>query len=95
MVGSYKVAFVKDNFSKAILNWKILDRGNSMSIKGLVEEAFHKNGLDELPESETVTIVTDDGSENKGELIRWIDGLTSPRTIKVCTKQKSFQTQTA
>ena len=68
--GRKYVAFVKDNFSKAILGHRILEKRSSSNIRSLFEEIFEKYNLSVHPER--ISIVSDGGSENKGELLRWM-----------------------
>jgi hypothetical protein len=79
--GKLKVAFIKDNFSRAILNWAILENGMSIQIKNLFEATFEKYNLKEL--TEIVTILSDQGSENKGELLFWIAQQVIPEVKKL------------
>lgn len=68
--GRKYVAFVKDNFSKAILGYRILENRASSNIRSLFEDIFTEYGLRNYPER--ISIVSDGGSENKGELLRWM-----------------------
>jgi transposase InsO family protein len=79
--GRMKVAFVKDNFSRAVLNWAILENGKSIQIRNLFEATFEKYNLKE--QTEIVSIVSDQGSENKGELLLWIAQQIIPEVKKL------------
>jgi transposase InsO family protein len=79
--GKMKVAFVKDNFSRAVLNWAILENGKSVQIRNLFEATFEKYNLKE--QTEVVSIVSDQGSENKGELLLWIAQQIIPEVKKL------------
>lgn len=68
--GRRYVAFVKDNFSKAILGYRILENRASSNIRSLFEEIFKTYNLRDYPER--ISIVSDGGSENKGELLHWM-----------------------
>lgn len=81
--GRKYVAFVKDNFSKAILGYKILENRSSTNIRSLFEDVFRVHGLYSYPEA--ISIVSDGGSENKGELLHWIAQLV-PEVKKLTSK---------
>jgi len=85
--GKRRVAFVKDNFSKAILHKMILPNGKSDFIRDLLHAAFEKFNLYYHPEP--ICIVSDDGSENKGEVISWSRSIKSAKVKKVIA-QKDF-----
>ena len=68
--GIIKVAFVKDNKSKAILHKAILPDGGSLHIKKLLVNTFEKHKLYKHPHP--IHIMSDGGSENKGDLLQWI-----------------------
>jgi len=65
-LGKRRVAFVKDNCAKAILHVAILPNGKSEFIRDLLNTAFEKFNLHNHPEP--IYIVSDDGSENKGDV---------------------------
>jgi len=77
--GDIRVAFVKDNKSKAILHKMILPDGRSEFIRDLLRQTFTKYNLFSYPDP--IHIVSDGGPENKGEVIKWIDGLRK-NTVK-------------
>jgi hypothetical protein len=88
--GIQKVAFVKDNFSKALLHGKTIPKvADSLFISQLLHETFEKYDLYnvELP----VNIVSDGGSENKGEVLDWIDSIVAPPCVtKITAKTEEF-----
>jgi putative transposase len=84
--GKIRLAFVKDNKSKAILHKAILPDGKSEGICKLIQETFQKFGL--LHHNDLIHIVSDDGSENKGEVLKWIDFLD--RNVVKLTAQKDL-----
>ncbi|WP_405610849.1 hypothetical protein [Polaribacter sp. Asnod1-A03] len=72
--GIQKVAFVKDNFSKGILHYSSTSgKAGSEFIKNLFAETFLKYNL--LNAIKPINILSDGGSENKGELLTWIDNI--------------------
>ena len=69
--GIQKVAFVKDNFSKAILHYSSIEgKAGSVFIANLFQETFEKYKLFEA--SKPINILSDGGSENKGQFLSWI-----------------------
>jgi len=82
--GIQKVAFVKDNYSKAILHYKSIKGSvNSSFIKDLLSETFDKYNLYQT--AKTVNVVSDGGSENKGAVLNWISGLKLPPCVQKLT----------
>jgi len=82
--GVQKVAFVKDNFSKAILNYKTTNgKAGSEFIKQLMEETYTKYKMYEL--TKDINIVTDGGPENKGAFLDWIENLNMPPIVRKLT----------
>jgi len=79
--GKRRVAFVKDNKSKAILHKAILPNGKSDFIRDLLDAAFEKFNLFEHPEP--IYIVSDGGSENKGEVLTWVEEIKTVKVKKV------------
>jgi hypothetical protein len=78
---SLKVAIVRDNYSKAPLHRKIIDTNlNSKFIKELLEETFEKYKL--FDRTHEINIISDGGSENKGEVINWIGNIKAPPFVK-------------
>ncbi len=82
--GIFKVAFIKDNFSKAILNFAISRSADSNFIRTIFEKTFEQYQLN--THKETITIVSDGGPENKGSLTEWINALEAPDTDKLTAK---------
>ena len=69
--GIQKVAFVKDNFSSGLLHYKSTsEKAGSLFIKELLEEAFEKYNLHN--QTKDIHILSDGGSENKGEVFSWV-----------------------
>lgn len=82
--GIQYVAFIKDNFSKALLGYKsISQRPDSGFIRDLFEETFIKHHL--LDASDQIKILSDGGSENKGSLIEWINQISTPSIVRKFT----------
>ncbi len=79
--GKILLAFVKDNFSKVILNGEILPDKSSVHIRDLFAEVFERFHLRQHPER--ISIVSDGGSENKGELLLWIAQQVIPEVKKL------------
>lgn len=88
--GVQYVAFLKDNYSKALLGVKSMPtRPTSRFIRDLVIEAFDKFHLINHPNP--VVIASDGGAENKGLLLDWIDQLVTTNTVrKVTAKTPCF-----
>jgi hypothetical protein len=82
--GSSRVAFVKDNRSKALLHKAIVPDGKSGYIRDLLKATFEKYSLFNTPVP--INIVSDGGSENKGEVLEWIRGLNNDKVIKLTAK---------
>jgi transposase InsO family protein len=79
--GKQKVAFIKDNFSKAILNFAVLPSAASVFIRDLFEQTFSAYRIGDCVKH--VSIVSDGGSENKGELLVWIAQQLVPEVRKL------------
>jgi transposase InsO family protein len=77
--GIVRVAFVKDNKSKAILHYAILPDGSSAYIKKLLADTFEKHNLYNHPYP--INIMSDGGSENKGDLLQWINDIENVKKI--------------
>lgn len=88
--GIQKVAFVKDNFSKAILHYSSTDgKAGSEFIRNLFQETFEKYQL--LNTLSPINILSDGGSENKGKLLTWIENIQAPPTVtKITAQTKDF-----
>lgn len=82
--GLQAVAFVKDNFSKAILHYVSTNgKAGSEFIKNLFQETFEKYNLFDI--KEPINILSDGGSENKGELISWVNHIIAPPVVSKIT----------
>lgn len=82
--GMQKLAFVKDNFSKAILNWKSTsDKAGGKFIATLFQETFEKHQLFDATNS--INILTDGGPENKGDFITWVNTINAPPIVTKLT----------
>lgn len=82
--GIQYVAFIKDNYSKALLGYKsISHRPDSNFIRDLFEETFIKYHL--LDASDQINILSDGGSENKGSLIEWVNQISAPPVVRKLT----------
>ena len=88
--GMQKVAFVKDNFSKAILHYaSVSEKADSKFITKLFEEAFLKFNLNEV--KEPINILTDGGSENKGTFSTWVNHFNAPPVVsKITARTNDF-----
>jgi len=88
--GIQKVAFVKDNFSKAISHYSSTNgKAGSEFIKNLFAETFSKYNL--LNVVKPINILSDGGSENKGELLSWINTTQAPPLVtKITAQTKDF-----
>ncbi|WP_430929176.1 hypothetical protein [Polaribacter marinivivus] len=88
--GMQKVAFVKYNFSRAILHYSSTSgKAGSEFIKNLFTETFEKYNL--LNVTKPINILSDGGSENKGELLSWINTIQTPPIVtKITAQTKDF-----
>jgi transposase InsO family protein len=87
--GVQRVAFVKDNSSRALLHYKSTSgSADSNFIRELLEETFAKYHL--LDAQNPINILTDGGSENKGAVIDWINNLVAPPVVRKITA-KTFE----
>lgn len=86
--GRIRAVIVKDNYSKKILHQSIVDNGHSHWIARLMREVFSMYGLASV--SKPVAFVSDGGSENKGEVIEWIESLHSLNVTKLIAKTERF-----
>jgi transposase InsO family protein len=87
--GIQKVAFVKDNFSRAILHYNSTSgKAGSEFIKNLFAETFSKYNL--LNAIKPINILSDGGPENKGELLSWINTIQAPLVVTKITAQTKY-----
>ena len=81
-MGFKKVAFVKDNFSSALLHYKSTsEKAGSAFIAELLKEAFEKFNLFE--NKQDIHILSDGGSENKGDVLSWVKNTCAERSRSV------------
>jgi len=59
------------------------DKPGSGFIRNLFEETFKKHGL--LNTTDSINILSDGGSENKGTFIDWINQITAPSVVRKLT----------
>ena len=84
--GLQAVAFVKDNFSKSILHYASTNgKAGNEFIKNLFEETFIKHKL--FDKKDSINILSDGGSENKGEFISWVKNSVAPPIVSKITAQ--------
>lgn len=88
--GVQKVAFVKDNYSKAILNYSTTNgKAGSEFIRDLMKETYEKHNMSNLIDD--IYILTDGGTENKGLFLDWIENLPMPPVVrKITAKTDEF-----
>lgn len=88
--GMQKVAFVKDNFSKGLLHYKsTTGKADSNFISELFQETFDKFSLFE--HEKPIHILSDGGSENKGQLLTWIKNIKAPPSVsKITARTEEF-----
>jgi len=88
--GTQKVAFVKDNFSKGILHYSSTSaKAGSEFIKNLFAETFLKYNL--FNAIKPINILSDGGSENKGNLLTWLENIQAPPVVnKITAQTKDF-----
>ena len=89
--GIQKVAFVKDNFSKAILHYgSTSGRAGSEFIAKLLEETFDMYNLTHYQFD--INILTDGGPENKGKVNEWVEAITAPPIVnKITARTPEFK----
>lgn len=88
--GTKRVVFVRDNFSKALLHKAIVPDGKSSWVADVLKDTFRKHNLTE--HKERINIVSDKGSENRGEVVKWISGLNKPNhVIKKTVGEDDFE----
>lgn len=84
--GMQKVAFIKDNFSKAILHYGSTDgKAGSIFIRDLFQITFQKYDLFNCKND--IHILSDKGSENRGFLTDWVDSIQAPPAVQKITAQ--------
>jgi len=82
--GVQYVAFIKDNFSGALLGYRTTPhKPDSSFIRDLFIQVFIEYGL--LDSSDVINILSDGGSENKGSLIEWLDQIVAPPIVQKLT----------
>ena len=82
--GIQKVAFVKDNFSSGLLHYKSTSgKAGSKFITELLKEIFEKHKL--YNHKRDIHILSDGGSENKGEVLSWVKHINAPPVVKKIT----------
>jgi transposase len=82
--GRQKVAFVKDNFSGALLHVKSTSgKAGSTFIRDLFQETFDKYAL--FNTVNPINILSDGGPENKGVLLDWIEQINAPPQVQKVT----------
>lgn len=86
--GTVRAVIIKDNHCKKILHKGIIENGNSSWIAMLLQETFSMYNL--LDQNLVSTIVSDGGSENKGEVTEWIESLNSDKVKKETARTKEF-----
>jgi len=88
--GVLKLTMVKDNFSKAPLHFDITPSNvNSSFIKQVLEQTFDKYEL--YDRTHNISIVTDGGAENNGEVLTWVGSIKAPPCIhKITAKSDGF-----
>ncbi len=71
--GIQRLVVIKDNFSKAILHFALVDGNKSEFVAQVIKDTFLKYNL--MNYTNPIHIVSDKGTENKGEVITWIESL--------------------
>ena len=77
--GYQRVVFVKDNFSKAVLHFAIVPNGKSEFVTDVLKQTFEKFGL--INFTKAINIVSDKGTENKGEVLSWINEIAQSHLV--------------
>jgi len=88
--GVQYVAFIKDNFSGALLGYRTTPyKPDSNFIRDLFIQVFIEYNL--LDSSNAINILSDGGSENKGSLIEWLNQIVAPPIVqKLTAKSDEF-----
>jgi hypothetical protein len=71
--GIQRLIVIKDNFSKAILHFACVDGKKSTFVAQVIKDTFIKYNL--MNYKNPIHLVSDNGSENKGEVLAWIASL--------------------
>lgn len=82
--GWQRAVFVKDNYSKSLLYKTIVPGAGSVYIKDVIKNTFVKYNMFSL--TTPVTLISDNGSENKGEVNTWINSKKKKKVCKVISK---------
>lgn len=85
--GWQRVVFVKDNYTKAVLHKSIAPTAQSEYIKNALNNIFTHYDL--YNETSHVHVVSDDGSENKGEVTKWLQSKNCKHVIRVIANKES------
>jgi hypothetical protein len=86
--GYLRVVILKDNYSKFLLHFGIVESGHSKWIADLLKVAFNKYHLSNYKDK--INIVSDGGSENKGDVIEWINKMDNTHIRKLTAKTSTF-----
>lgn len=85
--GVQRLVVIKDNFSKAILHFDIVDGSQSQFVAKVIKDTFVKYNL--MNYTNPIHLVSDKGAENKGEVLTWIESLKS-HVIKKTIGENGF-----
>ncbi len=86
--GMLRGVIIKDNYSKKILHQAVVNDGSSGAILAVVKEMFTLCNLQNHPQP--ITLVSDGGSENKGEVTQWFTTLDASTFTKQIAKTPTF-----
>ncbi len=87
--GTIRAVIIKDNYSKKVLHKGIVDSGDSKWIVLLLKEMFAMYGLENY--NRLITLVSDGGSENKGDVTQWFNTFDKDSIAKQIAKTKEFK----
>lgn len=87
--GSIRAVIIKDNYSKKILHFGVVESGYSRCVALLIKDVFASYRLQSI--YKPMAFVSDGGSENKGEVIDWINNLECDNITKLTAKTEGFR----
>jgi hypothetical protein len=85
--GWLRVVFVKDNYSKSLLHYEIAPNAASLHIRDVLHHTFEKYDLYSV--GMPIHIVSDDGTENKGEVTLWLGTKRNNHVMRVIAKKET------
>lgn len=83
--GWQRVVFVKDNYSKTLLYKEVAPSAGSIHIKDIIKKTFTMYDL--YSSTTPINIVCDNGTENKGEVTKWLNSKQNKRVMRIIAKK--------